>query len=167
MNGNSQVKIEPQNEVIYKKSLVPIVSVCMGVLAALLVGFYIFLRFYNAYTFICIMNPDGQTCTVAEIGKRSFASFIYFPSEVKIPETVDGIKVTGIGEYAAEGKSEIKTVVAGEGVTVVGENAFMSCGNLEGVFFAGTLDIIGGGAFRNCYSLENVECGGVKYVGKT
>ena len=155
-----------KSDVRLKKSLVPLVIICMSVLLALLIAFYIFLRFYNKYTFTCVMNPDGASCTITEIGDRAIMQFVYFPDELEIPETVEGVRVTGIGAEAAKGDGRFKTVIAGAGITDIGEGAFEACENLESVILGGNLETVGDNAFKNCFSLASIERGSAKSIGE-
>ena len=78
--------------------------------------------------------------------------------DVVIPETVDGWKVTAIGE-AFRNCSEITSVTIPESVNTISSYAFENCSKLETVNFPENLRIIGISAFSGCERLEQVVFG--------
>ena len=142
-----------------KRSLVPLAIIILCAFLAAAVAFYVFLRIYNRYSLVYAVNEDGKTCTVVEITERSVAPFIYFPGELKMPETIGGgFKVTAIGAGAIKNNSKIKSVLLPEGVVLVDEGAFEGCINLESIRAEG-LSAVEAGAFRGCISLSEVKLG--------
>jgi len=158
-NDATEIKNSSQKEAGGEKSLVPAVIIFFCALIAAIAAFYVFLRIYNCYSFVYILNEDGETCTISEIRERSIAPFIYFPEELEIPETMGGkFKVTAIGDGAVKGNSRVKRVSLNSGITLIGEGSFEGCVNLESVTAKG-LASLGTGAFRGCISLANVKFG--------
>jgi len=128
---------------------------------------------YSAYTSdgTYIVNADG-TATIYEYTGSS--------KEVIIPDIVDGIKVTAIGERAFENCSYVTSVIIPEGVVTIGKYAFYNsgitsiiipksvkrienyafdgCKNLYFVrFMASTPPVLGGiSILRNCVSLKYI-----------
>ena len=66
-------------------------------------------------------------------------------STLEIPEEIDGLPVTAIGDSAFEGKTEITSVTIPEGVTTIGEKSFYQCTNLESVVLPSTITEFSGG----------------------
>lgn len=54
-------------------------------------------------------------------------------SEVKIPETIEGIPVTGIGELAFSGCTNLKAITIPSNVHFIGWWAFLGCDSLESI----------------------------------
>ncbi len=75
-----------------------------------------------------------------------------------IPETVNGVSVTGIGEGCFK-DSAIKTVYIPACVTYIGAHAFENCMYLSNVSFVSptTKVTIGSCAFQNCPSLSTIH----------
>lgn len=83
-------------------------------------------------------------------------------TNVVIPDTIDGKKVTSIGDYAF-GLNDIKiqSVSLPGSVTSIGKYAFNNCYNLKTVKFrAGGLKSIGDWAFASCKSLSTITIPG-------
>ena len=77
--------------------------------------------------------------------------------DVKIPETIDGKRVTSIGSYAFSGCAEITSVTVPDGVTSIDELAFVGCHNLKQAIIPKSVESIGSKAFAYCYELEKIE----------
>lgn len=60
------------------------------------------------------------------------------PSELVIPETIDGTPVSSVGTGAFEGSSELTSLTVPASVEEIGESAFANCENLETVNLCGT-----------------------------
>lgn len=78
------------------------------------------------------------------------------PTDIVIPTTVDGVPVTGIGEYAFGDCESLTSVVIPEGVTAIGNDAFTFCSSLKSVVIPESVTAIGIDAFSFCGALENV-----------
>ena len=172
MNETPQMQIETKNrsraERKIQKSLLPPVIVCMCVLLAALIAFYVFLLIYNKYTFKYTPSEDGVSCTITSIEKRAIAPAVYFPSKLSVPESIDGLKVTAIGNNAAKGEEKLKKLSVPAGVVYIGEEAFASCNRLKTVTLPSGLAVIGAGAFKDCIALEKAEFGeGMDHIEKS
>ena len=64
--------------------------------------------------------------------------------------------VTGIGDWAFYGCSNLKGVAIPDSVTSIGDYAFHSCGSLTGVVIPHGVTSIGSGAFTGCSSLTDI-----------
>ena len=73
---------------------------------------------------------------------------------IEIPETVDGFKVTGIGDSAFY-CSSLKSITIPQGVTRIGDKAFY-CSSLESIVIPDSVTSIGNSAFDGCSSLKNI-----------
>ncbi len=78
-------------------------------------------------------------------------------TDVVIPATIGGIKVTAIGSYAFARNNNITRVVVPNGVTSIGSYAFRNCSSLKTVKLPETVTTIGSYAFYWCESLESIN----------
>ncbi|SEL87061.1 Leucine rich repeat-containing protein [Butyrivibrio sp. ob235] len=81
---------------------------------------------------------------------------------VVIPETINGLPVTGIEGSAFQSCRNIRSVT-GNSITNISERAFMFCRDLESVSFPKTT-IIGEWIFYACTSLKNVNIPMITYL---
>ena len=67
---------------------------------------------------------------------------------IVIPEVLDGIYITEIGEYAFANKTEITSVVIPTSVKTIGIGAFMNCTSLKSLTISEGVEVIGARAFE-------------------
>ena len=72
------------------------------------------------------VNADNLTCTITGIGTCK-------DTDIRIPETIDGYRVTSIGEYAFRGCTSLTSIVIPDGVTSIGKYAFWNCTSLTSI----------------------------------
>jgi hypothetical protein len=75
---------------------------------------------------------------------------------VIIPDTINGLPVTGIGAQAFNGRSSLTSVTIPDNITNIGDYAFESCSSLTNVMIPDSVTGIGDYAFAGCSSLTNV-----------
>ncbi len=97
--------------------------------------------------YLYIKNDDGTIAISGYTGSNSILT---------VPDTVDGLKVTAIGDHAFEANWDLEEVILPEGITFIGESAFMDCGSLKSVTIPDTAVTIRRAAFASCSSLDNV-----------
>ena len=76
--------------------------------------------------------------------------------ELIIPETIDGLTVTGIRKNAFDGCTELTRIVLPDTVTVIEQCAFRGCTNLEEFVMSDNITSIGWSAFANCEKLSDI-----------
>lgn len=76
---------------------------------------------------------------------------------LEVPQTVDGLTVTEIGERCFKGNAQIESVSLPRGVTRISQYAFSECENLVRVELPDTLEILGYGAFSESEKLRDIE----------
>ena len=75
---------------------------------------------------------------------------------VAIPDTIDGLAVTRVGNQAFYGKTSLTSVTIPNSVTSIGEFVFSSCPSLTNVTIPNSVTSIGNAAFSSCLSLTSV-----------
>jgi hypothetical protein len=114
----------------------------------------------------------GNRFALTGVGVRAFVptnTFIYLVTNntititgytgtntaVIIPDTINGLPVTSIGNYAFEGQLNVTSVTIPDSVTSIGPRAFLGSG-LTSLAIGNGVTNIGAGAFAFCSSLTNV-----------
>lgn len=101
-------------------------------------GTYEYLK-YTAYdTYVEITGFDGTV------------------TEVEIPEKINKLPVTTIGEKAFYNATNIEKITVPESIETIGQYAFYNCSSLTEVNLPNTLKTIDGYAFHDCISLEEI-----------
>lgn len=90
-------------------------------------------------------------------GTLTITSYVGSNSDVIIPDTINGLRVTSVGDYAFSNNGRITNVTIPEGVTYIGFRAFDVCGNLNSVSVPSTVTFIGQFGFENCSSLTSID----------
>lgn len=75
---------------------------------------------------------------------------------VKIPEKINGKKVTAIGDYAFWQKNKMKSITIPDSVKTIGVAAFNECTALKKVVFPESLKTVKDSAFWYCKNLQTV-----------
>ena len=68
---------------------------------------------------------------------------------VKVPEKIDGISVTSIGEKCFEDHNEIEEVILPDTVRAIRYNGFKGCTKLSRINIPSSLEVVGGWAFAH------------------
>lgn len=76
--------------------------------------------------------------------------------ELVIPAEIDGVRVTGIGDFAFDGCSGLTSINLPDSLTSIGEGAFRYCNALVSIIIPDSVKSISMMAFENCKSLENI-----------
>lgn len=95
-------------------------------------------------------ETDASRRGVVLVDSREFAG------DLVVPETVDGLPVTGIGERAFLGCKGLRRAVIPKSVRSIGDSAFCGCNGLREAVLENGLQSIGSSAFTECYILEKV-----------
>ena len=84
--------------------------------------------------------------------------------DIVVPDSINGIEVTSIGNDAFYGKTSIHSVEI-EGLTKIGDRAFQNCSNLESVIIK-NVGNIANDAFYQCSGLKYVTIEDVSTIGQ-
>ena len=91
---------------------------------------------------------DDYTCTIT--GYNGTAS------NVTIPSTIYGNKVTKIGYSSFEENNNLMSVTLPNSIKYIDHYAFRSCVNLKSITIPNSVKTIGSGVFSGCISLKNI-----------
>ena len=108
--------------------------------------------------FLAPKTPEPvKSCFSIENGVLYFDDSLYTGSEeLTVPDTVDGMAVTGISDNCFADCDRLTTIVLPETVTIIGDKAFSGCDALRGVYIPNGVLSIGAGALAQCPALEAV-----------
>src|SRR6266404_728558 len=85
---------------------------------------------------------------------------------VTIPDTINGLPVTGIGDQAYFTNSAITSVAIPNSITNIGDRSFFNCTSLTSANIPNSVTSIGAYAFAACYSMTSAIIGsGVTNMG--
>lgn len=123
-----------------------------------------------------VISAANKTCQVGEGSWREAISRDW-TGAITIPDEVNGLTVTSIGEYAfyycpitsitipnsvtsignnAFASSGLKSIIIPNSVTYIGDEIFGYCFYLSNITLSNTLSSIGNSAFDSCSALENI-----------
>ena len=85
-----------------------------------------------------------------------FSSKSYYSAELKLKHVIV-TNTERIGDYAFNGFSELKSIIAPESITSIGDYAFYGCSGLSSILIPNGVINIGDYAFYGCQGLEKVE----------
>jgi hypothetical protein len=102
---------------------------------------------------VSVVGGFGYTTTNGTI---AITGYIGPGGDVTIPNTISGLPVTSIGDYAFYNYGSVTSVTIPDSVTDIGDGAFKSCLSLTNVTIGTNVSSIGDYAFYECYSLTSV-----------
>ncbi len=98
---------------------------------------------------------DGFACTSTS-NAVTIAKYIGPGGNVTIPDAINGLPVTRIGENAFKGCIGLTSVTIPNSVTAIDSSAFQDCSGLTNVTLPNTLLSLGVGAFSHCARLNSM-----------
>lgn len=110
------------------------------------------------------LNDDGQFTNVTVNGAWAFCklsgeivAYLGSDSNVVIPDKIDNVAVTGIGNKAFYKHNNIKTIIIPNSVKNIEDSAFYGCANLASLNIPTSVQSIGEKALIGCSSLANIS----------
>jgi hypothetical protein len=105
-------------------------------------------------------SAHAQFTYVTNNGAITITGYTGSGGNVAIPDTINGLPVTSIGDWAfSSGGVRLTNVTIPDSVTSIGEDAFIGCLNLTNVTIPDSVTSIGDEAFDECGGLRNVTIG--------
>lgn len=95
-----------------------------------------------------------------EDGTITITGYTGTDTQISIPESIDGMTVSGIADRAFFENTSLISVTFPETLTEIGDYAFFSCTRLGSASLPSGLQILGEGAFEGCKSLAAVTVPG-------
>lgn len=111
------------------------------------------------------VTVNGLTYTPNDAGGMTLIGITSRPAALTIPSTIDGKKVTEIGDKAFRYCTQLQSVTIPRGVTRIGERAFEGCLALKDITLPDTVTDVGIYAFASTGWFDSQPDGDV-YIGK-
>jgi hypothetical protein len=89
-------------------------------------------------------------------GKITITGYTGPGGAVTIPDKINGLPVTSIGDYAFESCTNLTSITIGTNVAIIGTGAFASCTSLTNIAVPMSVTSIGAGAFDYCDNLTEI-----------
>ena len=102
------------------------------------------------------LNVNKKSYSVVDIGT-------WTDSELVIPDTYNGLPVTGISKSAFAFCTDLTSITIPNSITNIGDYAFQSCSGLTSINIPDSITSIGSWAFNGCSNLIQIE-NGISYV---
>lgn len=142
-----------------KKLLIVLLAVCIAITS----GFAI-----ACDTDENTVEMDGFKFKLLRDGTYKVAKYKGDATEVIIPSTCDGIKVTGIGDFAFRECWKITSVTLPDEITSIGFGAFDNCRKLTSINIPEGITSIETNTFNCCYALTSINIpDGVTSIGES
>ena len=114
------------------------------------------------------VQPSGQNAAARELvpdlenlvfdaATGTITGYTGYSARLDIPETIDGVQVTAVGDHVFQGNRFLCYLTLPEGLTSIGNEAFMDVTTLLHVEFPSTLKTIGDRAFCRSYRGKTME----------
>ncbi|MFI3230527.1 MAG: leucine-rich repeat domain-containing protein [bacterium] len=101
---------------------------------------------------------DSSTGTITDANNKI--------TTANIPNTINGVEVKSIGEWAFADCDILKSITIPNNVTSIGDIAFANCTSLEHISIPNSVKSIGSLAFNRCENLESIVIpDSVKFIG--
>ena len=102
------------------------------------------------------ITVPGLEYSVQNDGTIVITGYTGNATTIKIPSTIDGKKVTSIGNFAFRDCYSLTNITISDSVTTIGEGAFYGCAGLTSVKIPDSVTSIGFSVFRGCIKLTDI-----------
>ncbi|MDR0934903.1 MAG: leucine-rich repeat domain-containing protein [Erysipelotrichaceae bacterium] len=132
-------------------------ALALGLIAVYVLAANVWLIDYQNMSYITFSYPaeveDGQeaTATIVSINTNS-----NYPAEFRIPATINGYRITSIGDNAFAGCSRLTKVIMTDNITSIGSYAFAGCEKLADIQFSSNIEVLGTNALQNTYFFDHL-----------
>lgn len=90
-------------------------------------------------------------------GNITITKYLGSETNITVPATIEGKKVTQIGNEAFMSNEIVESIILPEGIVVLGEDAFYYCTKLQHIEIPNSVKTIKRFAFRYCYALTEIN----------
>ena len=101
------------------------------------------------------LGANAQFTFTTNNGALTITGYTVYFSTVIIPAITNGYPVTGIGDSAFNGQTEIRSIILSTNITTIGNQAFNNT-DLTNIYFPASITNLGNLAFVNCAFLTNI-----------
>lgn len=105
---------------------------------------------YNDFTYYTYFNEENNRTEAVITGYKGI------DNDLVIPDAIDNVVVTSIGEKAFYHNSNLTTIIISDNIINIGSDAFLACSSLTKVVMGNNVGKIGYRAFALCNSLSNI-----------
>lgn len=105
---------------------------------------------YNGFTYYTYFNEENNRIEAVITGYKGA------DNDLVIPDAIDNVVVTSIGEKAFYHNSNLTTIIISDNIINIGSDAFLACSSLTKVVMGNNVGKIGYRAFALCNSLSNI-----------
>ena len=102
-------------------------------------------------------SADGAAAGAEGSGSIELTGYTGRDEKLVIPSTLDGKKVTGIGDSCFSGNVRLVRVNVPEGIEKIGDYGFECCSRMQKIYLPDSVRVIGNGAFSGCGSLRMAD----------
>jgi hypothetical protein len=111
---------------------------------------------------------QAQFLYVTNNGTITITGYTGPGGDVAIPDVIDGLPVTSIGDSAFYFQSSLTQITIPDSVTTIGDSAFIWCMSLTSVTIPNSVTNIGDHAYESCIHLTNATLGnGIATIGNS
>lgn len=109
-------------------------------------------------TMVTLSNAEqfGDFTYTTNVASAIITGYTGSGGTVEIPGTINGLPVTGIGDWAFAGCTSLADITIPDGVISAGYSTFVSCSSLTNVVIGNGVTNIGEAMFYSCTSLTSV-----------
>ncbi len=101
------------------------------------------------------LRKDGLRYSIYN-GQVRITSYVGSSDVVHIPDVIDDLPVTGIGNYAFKNCTELEQINLPDSLLWIGGGAFYNCSSLANITIPSGVEFIDGNVFYGCTSLTSV-----------
>ena len=106
--------------------------------------------------YFCLLIRDDFSYSVSD-GEVTLTKCKKTISEAIIPEEVNGLPVTRIGDHAFQNCTKLTSISLPQSLTSIGKEAFSGCGNLQKIAIPSKVKTIEEKAFFDCKKIKRVS----------
>lgn len=126
--------------------------------------YFIQLQLLLGAVFVALASSHAQAASLADLTYINHGSYIEITDcsltatgELNIPDSLEGLPVTTIGDDAFRECAGLTSVTLPESLTTIGSHAFRECNGLTSIYIPDSVNSMGSQAFNRCENLREVR----------